>query len=153
VCDLFSVDSLASALVSEKRRVILWIEQGGSRRLFLARQAKSYTSRPITDELVTSSIMRVFSAGFPNQALFEAYVQYCFAPIHTVGEHCSMFGGTSASGGVRGGSWGRDFRRGKEEEATKTMRPMINARRRDGVIRCRCRQSRVPGGMKMSLLW
>ncbi len=24
--------------------------------------------------------------GIPNQAFFEAYVQYCFAPKHTVGE-------------------------------------------------------------------
>ncbi len=24
--------------------------------------------------------------GIPNQALFEAYVQYCFAPKHAVGE-------------------------------------------------------------------
>jgi len=24
--------------------------------------------------------------GIPNQALFEAYVQYCFSPKHTVGE-------------------------------------------------------------------
>ena len=28
----------------------------------------------------------VLKRGFPNQALFEAYVQYCFAPKHTVGE-------------------------------------------------------------------
>ena len=25
--------------------------------------------------------------GIRNQALFEAYVEYCFAPKHTVGEH------------------------------------------------------------------
>jgi hypothetical protein len=28
----------------------------------------------------------VLKRGIPNQALFEAYVQYCFAPKHTVGE-------------------------------------------------------------------
>ena len=28
----------------------------------------------------------VLERGIPNQALFEAYVQYCFAPKHTVGE-------------------------------------------------------------------
>jgi len=29
----------------------------------------------------------VLKRGIPNQALFEAYVQYCFSPKHTVGEH------------------------------------------------------------------
>ena len=28
----------------------------------------------------------VLKRGTPNQALFEAYVQYCFSPKHTVGE-------------------------------------------------------------------
>ena len=28
----------------------------------------------------------VLKRGIPNQALFEAYVQYCFSPKHTVGE-------------------------------------------------------------------
>ncbi len=28
----------------------------------------------------------VLKRGIPNHALFEAYVQYCFAPKHTVGE-------------------------------------------------------------------
>ena len=29
----------------------------------------------------------VLKRGIPNQVLFEAYVQYCFSPKHTVGEH------------------------------------------------------------------
>ena len=28
----------------------------------------------------------VLKRGIPNHALFEAYVQYCFSPKHTVGE-------------------------------------------------------------------
>ncbi len=28
----------------------------------------------------------VLKRGIPNPALFEAYVQYCFSPKHTVGE-------------------------------------------------------------------
>ena len=28
----------------------------------------------------------VLKRGIPNQVLFEAYVQYCFTPKHTVGE-------------------------------------------------------------------
>jgi len=28
----------------------------------------------------------VLRRGIPNQSLFEAYTQYCFAPKHTVGE-------------------------------------------------------------------
>ena len=28
----------------------------------------------------------ILKRGIPNQALFEAYVQYCFSPKHTAGE-------------------------------------------------------------------
>ena len=87
-CDLFSVESLASALGIRKAEVIFWIEQGwlqasisnhGKRRAYV-----------ITPEALMSLYKHhhadVLKRGIPNQALFEAYVQYCFAPKHTVGE-------------------------------------------------------------------
>jgi hypothetical protein len=87
-CDLFSVESLASALRVRKAEVAFWIEQGwlqasiachGKRRSFV-----------ITPEALMSLYKQhhgdVLKRGIPNQALFEAYVQYCFSPKHTVGE-------------------------------------------------------------------
>ena len=48
---------------------------------------RSYT---ITPEALMSLYKQhhgdVLKRGIPNQALFEAYVQYCFAPKHTLGE-------------------------------------------------------------------
>jgi hypothetical protein len=48
---------------------------------------RSYT---ITPEALMSLYKQhhgdVLKRGIPNQTLFEAYVQYCFAPKHTVGE-------------------------------------------------------------------
>jgi hypothetical protein len=87
-CDLFSVESLASALRVRKTEVVFWIEQGwlqasiachGKRRSFV-----------ITPEALMSLYKHhhsdVLKRGIPNQALFEAYVQYCFSPKHTIGE-------------------------------------------------------------------
>lgn len=87
-CDLFSVESLASALRVRKAEVVFWIEQGWLRASIACRgKRRSYT---ITPEALMSLYKQhhgdVLKRGIPNQALFEAYVQYCFAPKHTVGE-------------------------------------------------------------------
>ena len=87
-CDLFSVDSLASALRVRKAEVILWIEQGWLQASIACHgKRRAYT---ITPESLMSLYKQhhadVLKRGIPNQALFEAYVQYCFAPKHTVGE-------------------------------------------------------------------
>lgn len=87
-CDLFSVESLASAFRVRKAEVIFWIEQGWLQASIAGHgKRRSYT---ITPEALMSLYKNhhadVLKRGIPNQALFEAYVQYCFAPKHTVGE-------------------------------------------------------------------
>jgi hypothetical protein len=87
-CDLFSVESLASALRVRKAEVVFWIEQGWLQASIACRgKRRSYT---ITSEALMSLYKQhhadVLKRGIPNQALFEAYVQYCFSPKHTVGE-------------------------------------------------------------------
>jgi hypothetical protein len=87
-CDLFSVESLASALGVRKAEVVFWIERGWLQASIACRgKRRSYT---ITPEALMSLYKQhhadVLKRGIPNQALFEAYVQYCFSPKHTVGE-------------------------------------------------------------------
>jgi hypothetical protein len=87
-CDLFSVESLANALRVRKAEVVFWIEQGWLQASISCRgKRRSYT---ITPEALLRLYKQhhgdVLKRGIPNQALFEAYVQYCFSPKHTVGE-------------------------------------------------------------------
>jgi len=87
-CDLFSVESLASALGVRKAEIVFWIDQGWLQASIACRgKRRSYT---ITPEALMSLYKQhhadVLKRGIPNQALFEAYVQYCFSPKHTVGE-------------------------------------------------------------------
>ncbi len=87
-CDLFSVESLASALRVRKSEVVFWIKQEWLQASIACRgKRRSYT---ITPEALMSLYKQhhadVLKRGIPNQALFEAYVQYCFSPKHTVGE-------------------------------------------------------------------
>lgn len=87
-CDLFSVESLASALHVRKTEVIFWIEQKwlqasvadqGRRRFYII------TPEALKD-LYKYHRGDLIKRGIRNQSLFEAYVEYCFAPKHTVGE-------------------------------------------------------------------
>jgi hypothetical protein len=87
-CDLFSVESLANAFRVRKAEVVFWIEQGWLQASIACRgKRRSYT---ITPEALMSPYKQhhgdVLKRGIPNHALFEAYVQYCFSPKHTVGE-------------------------------------------------------------------
>jgi len=87
-CDLFSVESLANALRVRKAEVVFWIEQNwlqasvadqGKRRFyFITPEALKDLYRHHRGDLI--------KRGIRNQALFEAYVEYCFAPKHTIGE-------------------------------------------------------------------
>ena len=87
-CDLFSVESLAIALRVRKAEIVFWIEQGWLQASIACRGKRRYYT--ITPEALMSLYKQhhgdVLKRGIPNQALFEAYVQYCFAPKHTVGE-------------------------------------------------------------------
>src|ERR1700691_6180568 len=73
---------------SGKAEIVFWIEQGWLQASIACRgKRRSYT---ITPEALMSLYKQhhadVLKRGIPNQALFEAYVQYCFSPKHTVGE-------------------------------------------------------------------
>lgn len=87
-CDLFSVESLAAALHVRKAEVVFWIEQNwlqatvatrGNRRVYII------TPESLKD-LYKHHHRDLMKRGMRNQSLFEAYVEYCFAPKHTVGE-------------------------------------------------------------------
>ena len=87
-CDLFSVESLASVLHVRKAEVVFWIEQNwlqasvadqGTRRFYII------TPEALKD-LYRHHHGDLIKRGLRNQALFEAYVEYCFAPKHTIGE-------------------------------------------------------------------
>lgn len=87
-CDLFSVESLASVLRVRKAEVIFWIEQNwlqasvadqGKRRFYII------TPEALKD-LYKYHHEDLLKRGIRNQTLFEAYVEYCFAPKHTYGE-------------------------------------------------------------------
>ena len=86
--DLFSVESLSRALHVRKSEILFWIEQGWL-QANIKRQSKRNFYQ-ITAESLQSLYKRhlgdLLKRGLPNQCLFEAYVQYCHSPKHTVGE-------------------------------------------------------------------
>ena len=87
-CDLFSVESLASALHVRKAEVVYWIEQHwleASVENRSKRRAYLITPEAFT-KLYKNHQADLLKRGLRNQSLFEAYVQYCFSPKHTVGE-------------------------------------------------------------------
>ena len=52
-----------------------------------AGQEKSLHDHPgALAHLYKNHLQDVLKCGVPNQSLFEAYLQYCFSPKHTVGE-------------------------------------------------------------------
>jgi hypothetical protein len=87
-CDLFSVASLACAVRVQRSQVLSWIGRGWLPTA-VSRLGKRnrYT---ITPEALTflykNHLQDVLAHGVSNQSLFEAYVQYCYSPKHTVGE-------------------------------------------------------------------
>lgn len=87
-CDLFSVESLAAALHVRKNEVIFWIEQNWLQATISERgKRRFYTITPeALKDLYKYHHHDLMKRGMRNLALFEAYVEYCFAPKHTVGE-------------------------------------------------------------------
>ena len=87
-CDLFSIDSLACAVRVQRSQVLTWIELGWLPATLSRHGQKNYYT--ITPEALAhfykNHLHDALKRGVPNQALFEAYVQYCYAPKHTVGE-------------------------------------------------------------------
>jgi hypothetical protein len=87
-CDLFSVESLAAVLRVRKTEIVHWIEQGWLEASVGNRGKRHFYI--ITPEALTKLYKQhqqdLLKRGIRNQALFEAYLQYCFSPKHTVGE-------------------------------------------------------------------
>jgi hypothetical protein len=87
-CDRFSVDSLAAALHVRKAEIQFWIKQGWLQTTTETQGGRcSYGIMPeALAELYKNHLPELLKRGIPNLSLFEAYVQYCFSPKHTIGE-------------------------------------------------------------------
>lgn len=87
-CDRFSVESLARALHVRRSEVIFWIDQKWLDAIVSDRgKRRSYVITPeALTTLYKSHLPELLKRGNPSQTLFEAYLQYCYSPKHTVGE-------------------------------------------------------------------
>jgi hypothetical protein len=87
-CDLFSVESLASALRVRKAEIHFWIKQGWLQAAVNTQgKRRSYSITPeALKHAYSHHLTDLLKRGIPNQSLFEAYVQYVHSPKHTVGE-------------------------------------------------------------------
>jgi hypothetical protein len=87
-CDLFSLESLAAALHVRKSEIVIWIDRGWLPATVVNRGKRHFYT--ITPEGLTHLYKHhqqdLLKRGMRNQSLFEAYVQYCHSPKHTVGE-------------------------------------------------------------------
>jgi len=87
-CDLFSVESLASVLHVRKSEVVFWIEKDWLEATVGSRGKMNFYI--ITPEALIKLYKQhqsdLLKRGIRNQSLFEAYLQYCYSPKHTVGE-------------------------------------------------------------------
>jgi hypothetical protein len=86
-CDCFSAESLAQALHVRRSEIVGWVETGWlEAEIIRGRQGNSYR---ITPEALSTfykcHLHDLLKRRIPNLALFEAYVQYCFSPKHTIG--------------------------------------------------------------------
>jgi hypothetical protein len=87
-CDRFSIQSLAYALRVRSEEIHFWIEQNWLQAtISIKGRRKSYIITPeALAVLYKNHLPKILARGGRNQALFEAYLQYCFSPKHTVGE-------------------------------------------------------------------
>jgi hypothetical protein len=87
-CDRFSIQSLAHALRVRTEEIHFWIEQDWLQAtISIKGKRKSYIITPEALALLyRNHLPKILARGGRNQALFEAYLQYCFSPKHTVGE-------------------------------------------------------------------
>lgn len=87
-CDLFSIQSSAHALRVQTEEVHFWIEQNGLQATVSTKgKRKSYIITPEALEvLYKNHLPKILAHGGLNQALFEAKLQYCFSPKHTLDE-------------------------------------------------------------------
>jgi hypothetical protein len=87
-CDRFSIQSLAHALRVRSEEIHFWIEQNWLQAtISIKGRRKSYIITPeALAVLYKNHLPKILARGGRSQALFEAYLQYCFSPKHTVGE-------------------------------------------------------------------
>jgi hypothetical protein len=87
-CDRFSIQSLAHALRVRTDEIHFWIEQNWLQAtISIKGKRRSYIITPEALALLYKNhLPKILARGGRNQALFEAYLQYCFSPKHTVGE-------------------------------------------------------------------
>lgn len=86
-CDCFSLGSLAHALHVRPAEVRHWIEQGWLDASISTEHGRtSYQIMPeALSALYRHHLPDLMKRRIPNYSLFEAYVQYCFSPKHTIG--------------------------------------------------------------------
>lgn len=86
-CDLFSIESLSAALKIRKSEIHYWIDQGWLQATVHTHGHKnSYIITPeALTQLYKGHLSKLLARGAPNLSLFEAYLQYCYSPKHTVG--------------------------------------------------------------------
>jgi hypothetical protein len=86
-CDLFSIESLSAALRIRKNEIHFWIDQGWLQAHVESRGARrTYTITPESlNQMFKRHLNDLLARGASNLSLFEAYVQYCFSPKHTLG--------------------------------------------------------------------
>lgn len=87
-CDRFSIESLARALHVRREEIHFWIDQGWLQATAsLQGNRRVYTITPeALMSLYKDHLPKLLNRGTRNQALFDAYFQYCYSPKHTVGE-------------------------------------------------------------------
>jgi len=87
-CDLFSLESLSAALHVRKSEIINWIDNDWLPATVSNRGGRHFYT--ITPEGLTHLYKHhqrdLLKRGISNLVLFEAYLQYCHSPKHTVGE-------------------------------------------------------------------
>lgn len=101
-CDLLSVESLATALHVRRSEVLFWIQQRWLKAT-VTRSGKqcSYSVTPeALKDLHRNHYKDLLRRGIYNQALFEAYIEFCFAPKHTFGEQLLDLRGGKRDPGV-----------------------------------------------------
>jgi hypothetical protein len=87
-CDRFSLESLSLALHVRKAEIQFWINQGWLQATIEIHGVKR--TYIITPEALTllykQHLPKLLARRVPNLSLFEAYLQYCYSPKHTVGK-------------------------------------------------------------------
>ena len=87
-CDRFSLESLSIALRIRKAEIQFWISEGWLQATVEMRGHKrSYTITPeALTQLYKRHLPQLLARGAPNLSLFQAYLQYCYSPQHTIGK-------------------------------------------------------------------